>query len=56
MVSPRWRFALAAHTFIEYERLTGSPADSPLVTQRGSPNQLAYGVGATYSFNMHPWW
>jgi hypothetical protein len=45
-----------ARTFIEYERLTGSAADSPLVTQRGSPNQLTYGVGATYSFNMHPWW
>jgi MipA family protein len=49
---PRWE----AHTFIEYERLTGSVADSPLVTQRGSPNQLTYGIGATYSFNMRKWW
>ncbi len=49
---PQWE----ARTFIEYERLTGSAADSPLVTQRGSANQLTYGVGATYSFNMHPWW
>lgn len=49
---PQWE----AHTFIEYERLTGSAADSPLVTQRGSPNQLTYGLGATYSFNMRPWW
>jgi outer membrane protein len=49
---PQWE----AHTFIEYERLTGSAADSPLVTQRGSPNQFTYGIGATYSFSMHPWW
>jgi MipA family protein len=49
---PQWE----ARTFIEYKRLTGSAADSPLVTQRGSANQLTYGVGATYSFNMRSWW
>ena len=50
--NPQW----SAHAFVEYERLTGSAADSPLVTQRGSPNQLTFGVGATYSFAMHPLW
>jgi outer membrane protein len=50
--SPQW----ATHAFVEYERLTGSVADSPLVTQRGSPNQFTFGLGATYSFNMHPLW
>jgi outer membrane protein len=50
--NPQW----SAHAFTEYERLTGSVADSPLVTQRGSPNQFTFGLGATYSFNMHPWW
>ncbi|MFZ3309978.1 MAG: MipA/OmpV family protein [Xanthobacteraceae bacterium] len=45
-----------AHAFVEYQRLTDSAADSPLVTQRGSPNQFIYGLGATYSFNMHPLW
>jgi outer membrane protein len=50
--NPQW----TAHALIEYERLTGSVADSPLVTQRGSPDQLTYGLGVTYSFNMHPWW
>jgi len=49
---PQWE----AHTFVEYQRLTGSVADSPIVTVRGSPNQLIYGLGATYSFNMQPWW
>jgi MipA family protein len=46
----------AAHAFVEYERLTGSAADSPLVTQRGSPNQLTFGLGATYAFTMHQFW
>jgi len=50
--NPQW----AAHGFVEYERLTGSAADSPLVTQRGSPNQFTFGLGATYSFAMQPWW
>jgi len=50
--NPTW----TAHAFVEYQRLTGSAADSPLVTQRGSANQLTYGLGATYSFNMHPLW
>jgi outer membrane protein len=46
----------ATHGLVEFERLTGSVADSPLVTQRGSPNQLTLGLGATYSFAMHPLW
>ncbi len=50
--SPQW----AAHTFVEYQRLTGSVADSPIVTVRGSPNQFIYGLGATYSFAMAPLW
>jgi MipA family protein len=50
--SPQWE----AHTFVEYQRLTGSVADSPIVTVRGSPNQFTYGLGATYSFNTAPWW
>jgi outer membrane protein len=50
--NPTW----TAHAFVEYQRLTDSAAGSPLVTQRGSPNQLTYGLGATYSFNMRPLW
>jgi MipA family protein len=50
--NPQW----ATHAFVEYERLTGSAADSPLVIQRGSPNQLTFGLGATYSFDMHALW
>jgi MipA family protein len=50
--NPTW----TAHAFVEYQRLEGSAADSPLVTARGSPNQWTYGLGATYSFNMRPLW
>ena len=46
----------AAHVFVEYQRLTGSAADSPLVIQRGSPDQFTFGLGATYAFTTHPWW
>jgi MipA family protein len=46
----------AAHAFVEDERLAASAADSPLVTQRGEANQWTYGLGATYSFSMHPLW
>jgi outer membrane protein len=50
--NPQW----TVHALVEYERLTSSVGDSPLVTQRGSPDQFTYGLGATYSFSMHPWW
>jgi len=41
---------------VEYERITDSAANSPLVTMRGSPNQFTIGLGATYAFGMHPLW
>jgi MipA family protein len=51
-LNPQW----ATYSYIEYERLTGSAADSPLVIQRGSSNQFTFAVGARYSFTMHPVW
>jgi hypothetical protein len=50
------RSAVGGSYLHRIERLTGFAADSPLVIQRGSANQLTYGLGASYSFNMHPWW
>jgi MipA family protein len=50
--SPQW----ATHFFVEYERLTGSAADSPLVALRGRANQVQMGVGATYSFDVRGLW
>lgn len=48
--NPQWQ----VHAIFEYERITGSAADSPLVTMRGSPNQFTFGLGAAYTFTMHP--
>ena len=50
--TPQW----ATHAFVEYERLTGDAGGSPLVTQRGSPDQVTVGFGATYGFDIKtPW-
>jgi outer membrane protein len=46
--NPQWE----VHTYVEYQRLLGDAAASPLVQQRGSPNQVTVGVGASYSFNV----
>jgi hypothetical protein len=40
------------HAFIEYQRLAGDAANPPLVVQRGFPDQLAIGFGATRSFDI----
>lgn len=40
------------HTFLEYERLRGDAAASPIVVERGSPNQTMLGVGVGYSFDV----
>src|SRR5262245_41970668 len=48
----QWTPVWATHAFIEYERLTAGAANSPLVVQRGSPNQTTLGLGATYSFDI----
>jgi outer membrane protein len=50
--SPQW----ASNIFLEYERLAGDAANSPLVTQRGSRDQIQVGIGVTYSFDMRALW
>lgn len=50
--TPQW----ASHVFIEYARLAGDAADSPLVTQRGSRDQIQVGIGTTYSFDVPGLW
>lgn len=46
----------ATAIFFEYERLAGDPANSPLVTLRGSRNQVQVGIDLTYSFNIPGLW
>lgn len=50
--TPKW----SSHIFVEYERLTGDAANSPLVTQRGSRDQIQLGIGTTYSFDVPGLW
>jgi outer membrane protein len=50
--NPQWE----SHAFVEYTRLTADVANSPVVTQRGSPDQAMFGVGATYSFDIPALW
>ena len=47
-LTPQWE----VHTYVEYERLFGSAAASPLVKLRGSPDQVTVGVGASYAFDV----
>jgi outer membrane protein len=47
-IDPQWE----VHSYVEYERLLGDAAKSPLVTVRGSPNQTTFGIGASYSFDI----
>ncbi len=49
---PRW----ATHAFVEYTRLVGGVGVSPLVMQRGAPDQAMIGFGATYTFDMPALW
>jgi outer membrane protein len=46
--NPQWEI----HSYVEYERLLGDAAKSPLVALRGSPNQTTVGVGASYAFDF----
>jgi outer membrane protein len=48
-ITPKWE----AHAYLESDRLLGDAAASPLVEQRGSPNQVLFGLGASYSFDFH---
>ena len=43
---------VTASLFGEYARLVGPAADSPLVEERGSPNQFTIGVSSTYRFDF----
>lgn len=47
-INPQWQ----VYSYVEYQKLLGDAADSPLVTLRGSPNQTTIGFGASYSFDF----
>jgi outer membrane protein len=45
-VSKQWYAGAGAF----YQRITGDGADSPIITQRGDPNQMSGGIGVGYSW------
>jgi outer membrane protein len=47
-LDPKWE----VRGYVEYDKLLGSVADSPLVQLRGSTNQVTYGLGVAYSFDI----
>jgi outer membrane protein len=47
-INPQWE----VRAYVEYEKLLGDAANSPLVTLRGSSNQTIFGLGASYSFDF----
>lgn len=47
-INPQWE----VRAYVEYDKLLGAAADSPLVTRRGSSNQTTVGLGASYSFDF----
>jgi outer membrane protein len=51
-VKYQWNSKWASRIYVEYQRLVGDAGDSPIVTQRGSPNQVTAGVGLSYSFDF----
>lgn len=50
--SPQW----ATYTYVEYQRLVGDVADAPLVSIRGTRDQVQVGLGVSYSFDMPALW
>ncbi len=49
----QWNEQWSSRLYLEYEHLLGSAASSPLVTERGSVDQVTFGVGLSYSFDFH---
>lgn len=49
--TPQWE----VRGYVEYSRLLGDAASSPLVTERGSPDQVTFSLGVSYSFDIKLW-
>jgi outer membrane protein len=51
----RWTPQWEVRGYVEYSRLLGDAASSPLVTERGSPDQFTFALGVGYSFDIKLW-
>jgi len=47
--TPQW----ATNLFVEYDRLVGDAAKSPILSRNGSANQVTVGIGVSYTFDIH---
>jgi MipA family protein len=45
-----WTPRVSTRFFLDYNQLLGDAADSPRVNSKGAPEQVIFGVGATYRF------
>ena len=52
----QWNRRWASHAFVEYTRLVGGVGGSPIVTERGAPDQGMIGFGTTYTFDIPALW
>src|SRR5215831_4805777 len=52
----QWNRRWASHGFIEYSRLVSGVGNSPVVMDRGAPDQGMIGFGTTYSFDVPALW
>lgn len=50
-LTPKWEI----RSYAEYSRLMADAASSPLVAQRGSRDQVTFGLGVSYSFDVKLW-
>lgn len=49
-----WSEAWQSFSYVRYDRLIASAADSPITRRIGTPNQLTVAVGAIYAFQLSP--
>jgi outer membrane protein len=49
-----WTRQISTKFFVDFNELMGDAADSPHVNLKGSTEQIIVGVGASYSFAIHP--
>lgn len=52
----QWNEQWATTGYVNYKRLVGDAADSPIVTRIGSKDQFTFGAKVSYSFGFTPWW
>jgi outer membrane protein len=48
----QWSTQWATNLFLEYDRLAGDVADSPVLSRNGSVNQVTVGLGVSYTFDI----